>query len=167
MVFPDAKPERDHRNCNGLDNRRSNLRPATRAQNVHNGRKMQKNGGTSSFYKGVTFQPRLTKRPWQSRIGNLHLGYFVTAEEAGAAYDRAAKEQYGQFARTNGLNITIRPNHLYRVISKTFKSKPTVVHPKARILEYVLTCGHVHVMSACKASKLGTVSHCKTCMEAA
>lgn len=162
MIFPEAKPERDHKNRNGLDNRRRNLRPATRAQNGHNVGKMHRSR-LSSKYKGVTFQSRLSMRPWQARIGRLHLGYFASAEEAGTAYDRAAREQRGEYARTNDLNASIRPNHLYRVVSKAFKARPTQGHPGARILEYVLACGHTHSISACKASKIGIVSHCRSC----
>lgn len=165
MVVPNGTPERDHRNGDGLDNRRSNLRPATRAQNAHNYRKMSK-AGLSSKYKGVAYQGhRLITRPWQARLGKLHLGYFASEEEAGAAYDRAAEQQRGEYARTNGLMVTIRPNHRYRVVSKAFKAVPTSNHPEARLLVYVLACGHTHSISACKAAKIGNESHCKTCSE--
>lgn len=164
MICPDAKPECDHRNGGGLDNRRCNLRPATRAQNAHNYRKIKKSG-LSSQYKGVTFQSRLKRRPWQSRIGNLHLGYFASAEEAAAAYDRAAEQQRGEYAKTNGLTVFIRPNHRYKVVSKAFRLVPTPGHPEARVMVYVLACGHTHTVAAFKAYKIGKESRCKTCSE--
>lgn len=166
MILPEAKPECDHRNGDGLDNRRCNLRSATRAQNTHNYHKIRKQG-LSSKYKGVAYQGhRLTTRPWQARIGRLHLGYFASEEEAAAAYDRAAQQQRGEYARLNGVDVTIRPNHRYRVVSKAFKATPKPGHPEARVLEYVLACGHTHSISACKAEKIGTESRCKTCTEA-
>lgn len=162
MVLPERSPEIDHINSDGLDNRRNNLRPATRSQNTRNYPKLRK-AKQSSPYKGVTFQPRLTSRPWQARIGTSHLGYFASQEEAGAAYDRAANEQYGDYARTNGLKVVIRPNHRYQVVSKTLKPVPKPGHPEARILEYVLACGHTHYISAFKAKKIGKTSRCKKC----
>lgn len=93
--------EVDHKNGNGLDNRRSNLRFATRAQNSHNSRNKR------SVYKGVTRLARLKKHPWQARImvkgRQLHLGYFKTAAQAAFAYDVIAKHEYGAFGRGNGL----------------------------------------------------------------
>lgn len=163
FVFPQGNPERDHRNGDGLDNRRENLRPATRAQNAQNSRKMIRSR-LSSRYKGVAFQGhRLISRPWQARLGKLHLGYFASEEEAGAAYDRAAEQQNGEYSRTNGLTVAIRPNHRYRVVSKAFKATPTPGHPEARVLVYVLACGHTHSIPAFKAPKIGTESRCKTC----
>jgi hypothetical protein len=163
LILPDAA-ERDHKDGDGLNNRRNNLRPVTHAQNMHNSRKIRK-PGLSSRYKGVAFQSRLKSRPWQARLGDLHLGYFASEEEAGAAYDRAAEQQRGEYARTNGLTVDIRPNHRYRVVSKAFKAVPTPNHPEARILIYVLACGHTHSISACKADKIGNESRCKTCSE--
>ena len=158
LIFPDARPERDHKNGNGLDNRRSNLRPATHAQNLHNRGKK-----TNAINKGVTFQGRLKSRPWQARIGYIHLGYFASAEEAGAAFDKAALEQRGEFARTNGVDVAITPNHRYLVVSKKFIAKPTIRHPEARILQYVLSRGHIHSVSGYQAPKIGKQSHCKIC----
>lgn len=93
----------DHKNRNKLDNRRANLRVATRSQNMantvgHNGRVSQ--------YKGVT---RVTKagllRPWSASIcvdyKRVHLGVFETEEQAARAYDHAARLHKGEFARLN------------------------------------------------------------------
>src|SRR5208282_1047840 len=94
--------ERDHIDGDGLNNRRYNLRSVTHSQNMHNARKPIKPGSSSRF-KGVAFQARLKRRPWQARIGDRHLGYFATEEEAGAAYDNAAKLERGEYALLNQL----------------------------------------------------------------
>ena len=92
--------ECDHHNGNGLDNRRSNLRIATRAQNNRNQR--PRKGGTS-IYKGVSWDWRNTKWLVHIRINGrvTHLGYFDNEVEAAQVYDKAAKIFFGGFARTN------------------------------------------------------------------
>ena len=86
----------DHIDGNGLNNRRNNLRLATKAQNNRN-RKI--NASSKSGYKGVDYK----KNKWRARISDgqrsIHLGYFSTPEEAYAAYCEAAKEIHGEFAR--------------------------------------------------------------------
>jgi hypothetical protein len=95
----------DHRNGNPLDNRKENLRLATRAQNqLNKGPRSTYAGKTpSSRYKGVHWYKR--KRKWQVQIqvkGNRHnLGYFTDELEAAKAYDRAALDLHGEFARLN------------------------------------------------------------------
>jgi hypothetical protein len=93
----------DHRNGNGLDNQRHNLRPATNGQNMHNRRA---NIGHSSQYKGVHWAANCGK--WVARItldGNRRcLGYFVNEVDAALAYDAAARELFGEFARPNFLS---------------------------------------------------------------
>lgn len=92
----------DHANMNGLDNRRVNLRLASHSQNAANQRKCRKK--TLSRYKGIYYYRR-RKRPWCAQIKvrgrNKHLGYFETEEEAALAYNRAALEHFGKFARLN------------------------------------------------------------------
>ena len=90
----------DHVNGNGLDNRRSNLRSASLSENGQNRRKPARN---TSGFKGVTWKKR--ERKWQAQIGIdgklRHLGLFATAEEAGRAYDQAARDLHGPFATLN------------------------------------------------------------------
>lgn len=92
--------EIDHINGEAADNRLCNLRIATRSQNNGNTRLPSHN---TSGYKGVSFYKQTNR--WQAYIKKdgqrYHLGFFATAEEAAAAYDRAAVEFFGEFAKTN------------------------------------------------------------------
>lgn len=91
----------DHKNCDSLDNRRDNLRLATRAQNTYNRRK--KKTKTSSRFIGVCFEKR-TQR-WAAYVmhkGKTYwLGRFKSEIEAAKARDRAAPKYHGEFARLN------------------------------------------------------------------
>lgn len=98
-----GKPEGfevDHIDGDGLNNRRSNLRVATKAQNQHNQRLARHN---TSGFKGVGWHKRVGK--WAARItlqGKMrHLGYFGTPEEASAAYASASKNLHGEFGRVS------------------------------------------------------------------
>jgi hypothetical protein len=91
----------DHRNNDGLDNRRDNLRLATSSQNNINCRRNKSK--SSSRFVGVTFDKR--KKQWRVRISvnrkRIFLGYFDSEIDAAKAYDEAAKKYYGEFARLN------------------------------------------------------------------
>ena len=92
----------DHINHNGLDNRKSNLRVCTIAENSRNRRRQK--GGTS-IYKGVNWQK--AKKKWHARIKfegkHMHIGYFTDdkEEEAARAVDAKAKELHGEYAYLN------------------------------------------------------------------
>lgn len=88
----------DHKNGDGLDNRRCNLRSATVRQNNCNVGLRRDN---SSGFKGVTAR----KDRWLAQVmaggKRVHLGVFDTAEDAARAYDAAAREHFGDFAWLN------------------------------------------------------------------
>jgi len=88
----------DHINGNRLDNRKSNLRLVTNQQNLCNRGKASNN---TSGYKGVSFQCK----KWYAKITSFgkqhHLGSFKEKIDAARAYDKAAKELHGEFARLN------------------------------------------------------------------
>lgn len=100
MGLTDRSIRVDHKNGNGLDNRRSNLRIATASQNRFNA---DKNRTTKNKYKGIWFKPQTGR--WSAQIRahgqRFHLGFFDTPEEAARAYDQAAKEKHGEYAKLN------------------------------------------------------------------
>ncbi len=90
----------DHINRDSMDNRRENLRFATKGQNNMNqsGRK-----GTSSKYKGVSWYK--SRKLWRAMIKvngkRKSLGYFESEAEAAKVYDEAARKYHGEFAYQN------------------------------------------------------------------
>ena len=90
----------DHKDRNGLNNQRSNLRLATNNQNAFN-RDVHKD--SSNEYKGV----HLERKKFRARIKHkgkyLHLGNFNTAIEAAQAYNEAALKYHGEFAKLNSI----------------------------------------------------------------
>jgi len=91
----------DHINHDGMDNRKANLRAATRAQNMRNRKKFANSSG--SKYKGIYFRKRTRK--WEAMITferkKIFLGCFRSEIEAAKAYDRAAMKYHGEFASLN------------------------------------------------------------------
>jgi AP2 domain. len=90
----------DHINRDSSDNQRNNLRAATSQQNHMN---QTKQTGRSSLYKGVSWKGKNQK--WQA-YGNIdrhfcYLGVFLTEMEAAKAYDKWAKQNFGEFASLN------------------------------------------------------------------
>lgn len=92
-------PEVDHKNWNGLDNRRANLRIATGHQNQGNTRKSK--AGLTSQYKGVSWDRGRWKAYIKMDGKHVHLGRFTSEIEAARAYNRAALEYFGEFANIN------------------------------------------------------------------
>jgi hypothetical protein len=89
----------DHRDGDGLNNMRSNLRCCSTAENGWNQRK--KIG--SSRFKGVSWKRGCNKWCAQIRDGvkRIHLGLFNNEKSAAIVYDEAAKRYHSDFARTN------------------------------------------------------------------
>jgi hypothetical protein len=102
ILDPPVGVQVDHRNGNGLDNRRSNLRLATAAQNQHN--QHARRGGSSRF-KGVDWN--LARRKWRAHVKvngrKRYLGSFDDELDAAAMYDWAAGYYHGEFACVNGV----------------------------------------------------------------
>jgi hypothetical protein len=92
--------EVDHRNGNKLDNRRSNLRVATTAQNQHN---QHARRGATSQYKGVCWVA--SRRRWQVQIRfqghRFWLGFFTCELCAARAYRDAALRLHGEYANVD------------------------------------------------------------------
>lgn len=90
----------DHKNHNRLDNRKENLRYATKSQDLAN-RRLQLNN--KSGYKGVSWIER--DKRWQATIQingiSKYIGFYKTKEEAALAYNKRATSLFGEFAYLN------------------------------------------------------------------
>lgn len=94
--------EVDHKNNDRLDNRKCNLRVCTRQENAFNRLKQSNN---TSGYRGVVYCRDKFIKKWKYQIKKgqeKHCGYYLTAFEASIAYDKKAKELFGEFAALNG-----------------------------------------------------------------
>ncbi|HUS72318.1 MAG TPA: AP2 domain-containing protein [Sedimentisphaerales bacterium] len=93
--------EVDHKDGNGLNNQRNNLRIATRADNQHNQRTQQRI--KTSQYKGVHLDKQYNL--WRAHIKYngkvIHIGRYKAEKQAAMAYDVKAKELFGSFAKIN------------------------------------------------------------------
>jgi len=88
----------DHRDRNGLNNKRQNLRAATDSQNCANSRLPKNN---TSGFKGVYPVGKRWRTCLKANGKRLCLGTHDTPEEAARAYDKAALEHFGEFAYQN------------------------------------------------------------------
>jgi len=93
-----SHPRTDHRDHDGLNNQIENLRPASSTESSRNRRA---HGGKR--FKGVYAHPH--RGQWRAQITILkkrvHLGLFMTEEQAARAYDHAARKHFGEFAQCN------------------------------------------------------------------
>jgi hypothetical protein len=86
----------DHKDGNGLNNIKDNLRFASKAEN-------QYNSYNSTKTKGVSYSK--TKRLWRAYINKnrkqIFIGYYKNQKDALMAYNKKAQELFGDFARLN------------------------------------------------------------------
>ncbi len=110
MGYGPGDPFVDHIDGDGLNNRRANLRDATRMQNAANSGARPLHGNTSPF-KGVSWRKDVGK--WRAQIvvdgKSTHLGHFTDEVEAAKVYDDAAHCAFGEFARLNFPRDTFTP----------------------------------------------------------
>lgn len=104
LMNPPPDRDVDHKNHNGLDNRKHNLRMCTDSQNRGN---RKSNYNSTSGHKGVTWLANSNK--WRVRISNGRgcsrtIGLFTDAHDAACAYNKAALEQWGEFALLNDIH---------------------------------------------------------------
>lgn len=100
LGLTDSKIQGEHRDNEGLNNLRSNIRPCTNSQN-------QMNRGvilnTTSGFKGVSWSRERNK--WISQISisgkQKNLGRFTSKIEAAEKYNEAAIKYYGEFSKLN------------------------------------------------------------------
>jgi hypothetical protein len=99
LGLTDSEVDAEHRDRNGLNNQRLNLRPATCQQNGIN-----KSGySKSSQYKGVYYnkERRMFSAQIKYNYKSRHIGHFKSEIDAARAYDRKALELFGEFAYLN------------------------------------------------------------------
>lgn len=98
----------DHKDGDGLNNQKSNLRICSGHENQGNRKKV---AIFSSKYKGVFWNKR--KLMWHSviKIGKnkKQLGYYINEDEAAFAYNNEAKVYFGEFARLNEIQTIEKP----------------------------------------------------------
>ena len=94
---PPIEMDVDHVNYDTLDNRKENLRHATRSENLaHNRRRIGQCG-----YRGVTRTASGEKAPYKTQFRGKCIGKFFDVIEAARAYDAAAAQAFGKFACLN------------------------------------------------------------------
>ena len=102
IMRPSIGMDIDHRDHNGLNCQRFNMRICTTRQNSQNALSHDR---SSSRFKGVSWA--CWARKWRSQIRvngkRIHNGYFFSEVDAARAYDRAALKYFGEFACTNFL----------------------------------------------------------------
>lgn len=107
----------DHRDRNKLNNRKSNLRIATKSTNAMNRPKPANN---TSGYKGVSWNKE--RKLWDAHIQLNKVGKFLgrydSAEEAACVYDFHARQLHGEFALLNFPNRNHVPRKIRRKVRR-------------------------------------------------
>src|SRR3990167_7107201 len=88
----------DHINGNGLDNRKSNLRIATKQQNAWNLKRPRHN---TSGFKGVYWRSNRWEAAIHKDNKKQHLGRFKELKQAITAYNNEAQKLFGKYAKLN------------------------------------------------------------------
>ena len=130
LLGVDASSLVDHRDGDGLNNTRGNLRIANSLQNARNQRRRAPRiiNGLVAF-KGVEAIPNATpkSRQWKASIRvnkrRIYLGSFFTECEAAAAYNKAALLYFGEFANLNDLTASRIPTQLGPPLEKPAPQK--------------------------------------------
>lgn len=90
----------DHKDHNGLNNKKVNLRTATVAQNNYNSTPRK---NSTSKYLGVNW--KCSNKKWVAQIRHngvkVYLGIFESEIDAAVAYNRAAIKLFGEYANLN------------------------------------------------------------------
>ena len=94
LIFTEGRA--DHKNRNGCDNRRENLRACTSSENSANRRRK-----TRTLPRGVFRQRNKFQASIVANKKKIHLGTYNTPEQAAKAYDAAAIKYFGEFATLN------------------------------------------------------------------
>ena len=155
----------DHRNHNGLNNQRYNLRQCTTSQNGGNNRKQRNK--TLSKYKGVSkYSSVVRKKNWYATVKKegkpYYLGTFETEREAAIAYNKKAKELFGEFACLNAISpkeVTQETDGI-RFRNKEFKMKLLLTLALALLLtgctQVILTKDRLKINTFLKSAEFDT-----------
>ena len=95
-LAPGDRRDVDHKDGDGLNNTRANLRIASRS--LHSGNKRRQANKRTSRFKGVYPNPG---GGFRAQIKHRVLGRFQHEEDAALAYNRAAAREFGHFAQPN------------------------------------------------------------------
>jgi len=104
LCLIDPKVKTDHKDHNGLNNQRENIRPCTNQENMRNCSRRKSN---TSGYKGVCYHKR--DKAWRAQIRTIDgkyktIGSFSSPLEAAIAYNKSAIIHHGKFAHLNNLD---------------------------------------------------------------
>lgn len=98
IIGAESSQEVDHRDRNGLNNTRKNIRICNHGQNCCNADKKKNNKykGVRKAFHGTTYQAKIHINGKQ-----VHIGSFKSEIDAASAYDAAAIKYFGEFANIN------------------------------------------------------------------